>query len=308
MPLCAVIGCCLFFSSGCTTSDDAKVASAQLALAAKALSAYYTNLQTHVVDAEQVTELDQVLIPDEAQKYTTQHANLVRIHTSLEKRVAMAKELSTLATSFAGLSGSKVPADVSASATKLQTAIASLGTAGTDASEAGGADVLEGIATAILEHKERKVASLMGAAIDHLAKRFETEEPFYKQAEQVYIDASADAANALLKNGQVDTKKFSEGLANAALTPYGLTESLNADTETKLKTLAPSVIDEKGKEMSDAHALAADEMEKALTDMASRLNDIGAGKKLSSHLAPLSLDDVNAWTAAAQTTAAKGDK
>src|ERR1017187_6671187 len=119
-----------FLGTGCKTSDDAAAASIQMSATAKALSGYYVALGTILDDTDRIYILNEKLL---SKPYTAENRQLLKNNeTELAKRAALAADFSTLASQFAALSGSTVPADVAASAANLETEIESLKSATLD--------------------------------------------------------------------------------------------------------------------------------------------------------------------------------
>ena len=61
--------CCVAFTSGCKTSDDAAAAATQMSTTAKSLSDYYTALSTILSNTDQIYSLNQQLY---AKPYSSQ--------------------------------------------------------------------------------------------------------------------------------------------------------------------------------------------------------------------------------------------
>lgn len=288
----------VFAVAGCHTSDDSKLAATQLSAASKALTAYYTALDSEMQAGAGAAALDQVLLPAEKDKYAKWQGEFERDHDEIQLRLKLAQALSRLADAFTALSGSKSAADAKAASATLQTAIADLhGTTFNAASGVPIPDLVQSLTTAFLEHKERQVAGLMSKVMDETARDVDADKAGFRLAHAKYLKATSEGSTALVASGEANVTDLSAGMAKDVVAPYGLSAKLKDDTVAKVKQMAPHLIEEQSARAQQRYDDAEDAMHTALVTLAATLKDLGSGKTFSSHLPPLALDDVNSWAA-----------
>jgi restriction endonuclease len=299
--IAALLVSSLFLIAGCKTGDDAKAAATQLTATAKCLADYYTALDTILAESDQLNAVEQVMygVPyDDATK-----AEIADTRAEIKKRAALAKGLSDLAESFAKLTGSSATTDASASAASLAKEVNSLqptkGKLSSD--EQTGMKAAVGlIVTAIEEHKEREAARGMDQLTKSLHDFFVKEEPDYRSIGDQYAVLSSSLAVSLLKNGQTDPA----GFFKVALDPYGLTPQI---TDLKLRDgiekLAEQQVAAKQDALKAAQKQATADMEKSLQQMSDRIDLVASEKPMELRIAPLSIANVEKWSAEFQSAA-----
>jgi hypothetical protein len=297
----SVLLSCVFFAGGCKTSDDAKAAATQLSATAKSLTDYYSALDTILAETDQLNAVQVVLygIPYDAPT----KAEIADARAEIQKRAALAKDLTDLAQSFAKLTGSTASTDASASAGKLEAEVKSLGASKVFANsspEMVGLNLAIGlVVTAVQEHKEREAAKGMSQFAAALGELFTKEAPVYESINDQYAVVSSSLAKSLLQNGQTDPSSFFK----VALDPYGLTPEV---TDTKLRggieKLAEQQVDQKSQALKDSQKSATDDMEKSLKQMADRIELVANDKPMQARTAPLTVADVEKWASQFSTT------
>jgi hypothetical protein len=289
---------CLGFVSACNTSSDAKAVATQLAATATALSNYYTALHTESVNTDQLNDLNLGVlgVPYDLQ----QRAGFMDQAAEIQKRIDLANNISTLATSLTQLTTSNGAADASTAAGKLGSAVASikpLTSIVTTPVQAGMTAATQGIVTAIQNRKTREAASQIATFLDNFNKLFVAEEPVYKTINDQYVDLSGILSSWFVRNGQTDPAAYSSALAKTALAPYSLTAKIDPATQTKIAATTQMFIDQKKADLKASQIAAGNAMEDALADIAARAADVAANKPLPSGLTPPSLNIVNQWAA-----------
>lgn len=283
----------LFFAGGCKTSEDAAAAATQLTATAKSLTDYYFALDTILKETDQLNAVQEVMygIPYDAPT----KAEIADTRAEIQKRAALAKDLTELAQSFAKLTGSTASTDASASAAKLETEVESLKlTKGKMSSEEQNLmkTAIGLVVTAIQEHKEREAAHGISQFTTALHDFFVKEEPDYESIGNQYAVLSSSLAKSLLQNGQTDPA----GFFKVALDPYGLTPQV---TDPKLRAgiekLAEQQVDEKAKDLQGLEKKATDDMEKSLKQMAERIDLVANDKPMEVRIPPVNVVNVEKW-------------
>jgi len=291
---------CICFANGCTL-EDAIAASTQLTATASALTNYYSALDTILVETGQLNALQEVMygIPYDART----KGLIADTKAEIEKREALAKDLANLAQSFAKLTGSTSPADASASASNLQTEVASLKLAKikmSDDEQNGMNTAVMLVVAAIQEHKEREAARGIGQFTGALHDFFVKEEPAYESINKDYVAVSSSLAKSMLQNGQTDPS----GSFKIALDPYGLTPQVSdPKLRSGIEKLAEQEVDEKANSLNDAEIRAGADMDKCLKEMADRIGLVADEKPMKFRLAPITVANVEKWSSQFQTMA-----
>ena len=283
----------MVIAAGCKTSDDAAAAATQMTATAHALSDYYAAVGKLVANTEAVYELNDRL---ESKEYSARaKAALQTTRKELANRVALAQGLSDLASSFAGLAGSKAPADVAASAQNLDAEIHTLSSTSESAAEQQGLhDALTLLVKAIQEHKEREAAKDMTEVARGFSALFRKEKPVWISRQQVFATLAANLAGDLVEAGDTDNA----AMLKVALDPFGLTAgALSDDTRTKLKALAKAQIDARRDASEADFADATDAMQASLDEMTKRIEAVAQDRPMAYRKPPLTLANVEAWAA-----------
>jgi hypothetical protein len=281
----------LLLIAGCKTSDDAAAASAQMSATAKSLSDYYTALETTLANTDQIYTLENAIYSKPYPAATQQM--LKENETELAKRAALASDLSALAGEFAKLTGSAAPADVSASATQLESECDSL--AGHNAS-ANEQNVLKGaiqlFVTSIQERKERKAAQAIDSIAKDLSSLFTKEAPSWNATEQIYIEHASDLANYLAKHNGIDNS----AQLKLALDPFGLTPAPpSAQISAALAPLAKQQIASQAIALNASFVKATTAMEQSLEEMSQRIHLVAEDKPMAFRTPPLTIATVEQW-------------
>jgi hypothetical protein len=291
---------CLFLAGGCKTSDDAAAAATQLTATAKSLTDYYSALDTILAETDQLNAVQVVLyeIPYDAPT----KAMIADTRAEIQKRAALAKDLTGLAQSFAKLTGSTASTDASASAAKLETEVESLKLTKTKMSS-DEQNVMKAaiglVVTAIQERKEREAARGISQFATALDGFFAKEAPDYESIGKDYASISSSLAKSLLQNRQTDPS----GFFKVALDPYGLVpEVTDAKLRDKLEKLAEEQVDQKAQALQDSQKSATDDMEKSLKQMSDRIKLVADDKPMEVRIAPITLANVEKWASQFSTT------
>jgi hypothetical protein len=302
---------CLIFANGCKTSDDAAAASTQLTATASTLTSYYSALEALNTGTDQLYQIQAVMNP--LAPYDTPTKNLVADNTAeIQKREKLAAALTTLAQEFAKLSGSTDATAASTAAGNLETEVAGLKISGVSMSASNVnlmKDAVDLLVKAIQEHKEREAAAAIDKFTSALDTWFQSEEPFCNAIGSAYANVANSLAQALINQGQVDPSQF----LGAVFSPYGLTPQI---TDPALKSKAQAIlatqVSQKSAALVAAQQTATTNMEKSLSEMASRIHLVATDKPMAVRSAPITLADVQNWISlvpqiapAAATTAAK---
>jgi hypothetical protein len=286
-----VVVCCVGLMSGCKTADDAAAAATQMSATAKSLCDYYTALGAILTDTDQVRSLNEVLY---AKPYSA--ANRQELKTTqaeLAKRVALAADLSTLAASFAKLTGSTAPADVAAAGAKLETEADSLASYTASAAEQSAIKTaLKLLMTAVMAHKEHEAAQAMDSLAAGLSALFDKEAGTWSSVETSYLEVAATLAGSLADQNAIDNSS----VLKPALDPFGLAPAApTADLNTKLTPLAKQQIDAKKAAALKSYQDASDAMSKSLHEMAERIHLVATEKPMAFRIPPLTLSTVEQW-------------
>jgi hypothetical protein len=297
---------CLTLTSGCKTSDDAAAAGTQLTSTASTLTSYYSALDTLLSDIDQLYQIQAVvnsLAPYDAQT----KSYVADTSAEIAKREKLAAALTTLAEEFAKLSGSTAATDASTAAGDLESAVAALKISNVSMS-ASNVNVMKEavdlIVKAIQEHKERQAAAAIDKFTSALDNWFQSEEPLYNTIGSNYANVTQSLAKALVDRGQVDPSPY----LNAVLAPYGLTPQLTDPTlRSKVQAVLTAQIQQKSAALAMAQQTASTNMEKALSEMASRIHQVATDKPMTVRMVPITLAEVQNWISLVPqiTTAAK---
>lgn len=287
---------CLSLASGCKTSTDAAAAASQLTSTAATLTSYYSTLDTEISEIGQFYQIQAAINP--LAPYDTQTRGYVTdTGTEIQQREKLAAALTTLAQEFAKLSGSTAPADASTAAGNLESAVAALKLPDTSMSASSVStmkDAVNLIVKAIQEHKEREAAAQIDKFSSALDAWFQSEEPLYNTIGATYSNVTKSLALTLIAQNQVDPSPY----LNAALSPYGLSAQVTDATMRKqLDTVLAAQVDEKSTALTAAQQTATTNMEKSLTEMASRIHLVATDKPMAFRAAPPTLAEVQSWIA-----------
>jgi flagellar basal body-associated protein FliL len=282
----------LFASTACKTSTDAKAAATQLTATAKALSDYYTALDTLLGNTDQLYALQESLGGPAYDATRREHVRHVK--EEVGKRAALAKTFTSIAASFASLSGSTAATDVPASATKLEAQIVAVGGIGAPSQQQLGlmTTALQVFVTAYQEHKERQAAAAIDRFSGALSQLVAGEAELYDSYGSQYLSISSSVAVGLVRAGRVDPS----ALLKPALDPFGLTAlpagaelraQFGKQMETQIKTKTEALL----KSQQDATAA----LKKALEDASHAVHLVVTDKPLEADKTPLTLDTVETW-------------
>jgi hypothetical protein len=293
--IAVVVVSCLWAGVGCKTSDDAKAASEQMAVTAKTLCDYYASVRGLLADTDQIHLLNKALAD---KPYSPAVQGLVKkTEAELDKRVALADQLSKLADSFAKLNSSTAAADVAASAGKLDAAIEALEPMKSTSTEQAAIKVaLKLLVTAVQEKKEREAARAMDDLARGLHDLFVQEAPVWSSTEQVHSALASVLAESLVDEDAVDES----GLLVVTLKPFGLAPAMAPKTVNRqLAPLAKEQIADRHKALDDDFAKATECMEKALGEMSARIHLVATEQPMRFRAEPLTLETVKKWAAEA---------
>lgn len=278
---------------GCKTSDDAAAAASQLSSTATTLANYYAALDTLVSETDQLYQIQAAVNP--IAPYDSQTQTLVKdTQTEIEQREKLASALTTMAQTFAKFNGSTAASDASTAAGNLNSAVtalklpASMSPSNVNLMK----DAVSLIVKAIQEHKEREAAAAIDKFTGALDTWFTSEEPLYNSIGETYANLTLSLIQPLIEKGQVDASSF----LNAVFSPYGLTPQI---TDTALRNAAQSVLaaqtSKKSAALAAAQVTATTNMEKSLSEMASRIHTVATDKPMTLRSAPATLADVQNW-------------
>lgn len=295
----------LFFAGGCKTSDDATAAASQLTATAKCLTDYYSALESVESEVDRLDNVEAVVIPVAVYDEKAKSLN-ADTRAELKKRAELASNLTKLAESFSSLSGSKAADEVSASATKLQTQLDTMKPIKKEISSdefSAMKFAMTALTTAIKEHKEREAAKAINGFTGSLTALFVKEEPVYDSIAEDYAKSSKALALYLVDKDQTDPSDF----LKIILDPYGLTPRLtDPATKARMKPLAEEQINEKADALEAAQKKANEDMEKALKEMASRIQTVADNKPMAVRIPPITLANVEKWTSQSTATPKTG--
>ena len=283
----------LLLVAGCKTSDDAAAAASQMSATAEALSDYYTAAGTTLADTDQLFTLEANLL---SKPYNTENQQLIRANeTALAKRAALASDLSALASSFAKLTGSSAPADVSAAASRCADEISSLSARKQSSAEQNALkDAMQLLVKAVQEHKERESAKAIDQVAQDLFGFFAKEVPIWNSNEQIYIQQTTEVADYLAEHDAIDTSAF----LKVALDPLGLTPSVaSPELKAELAPLAKQQITARAAALNDAYARATGAMTASLQEMSQRIHLVAEDKPMVFRVPPVTIATVEQWAA-----------
>ena len=288
----------LLLLAGCRTSEDATAAAAQMATTAKSLCGYYMALTTILDNTDQFYLLNAQLY---AKPYPSENREQVKeTEAELEKRVELASDFSTLSGNFGKLTGSTAPADVAASASKLEGEVETLASVKASSAEQGALKAaLQTLTTAAKEHKEREAAKAMDDAVKVLSDLFAKEAEVWNSAEVVYSSIGSTLAGNLVDGNVTDNA----ALLKVALDPFGLSPSTaSADLNAQLAPLAKLQIAAKKSAMDSDYLQASNAMATSLEEMSQRIHTVAEDKPMAFRSAPLSVSTVEKWTSQIMST------
>jgi hypothetical protein len=285
---------CVAFLSGCKTSDDSAAAGTQLTATASSLTSYYSALDTLLSDTDQLYQIQAAINPLAPYDTTTKNY-VIDTAAEIQKREKLAAALTALAQEFAKLSGSTAATDASTAAGNLNSAVAALKISNATLSASNVnlmKDAVDLIVKAIQEHKEREAAAAVDKFTSALDSWFQSEEPLYNTIGATYAAATKSLAQALINRGQVDPSAF----LNAALSPYGLAAQVTDPTlKSKVQEIFVAQVDQKSAVLAAAQQTATTNMEKSLTEMASRIHLVATDKPMAIRAVPITLTEVQKW-------------
>jgi hypothetical protein len=283
---------CLVLISGCKTSEDAAAAATQMSATAKSLSDYYAVLGTIVFETDQIHSLNEALYSKPYSAKSRQE--LKTTQAELAKRITLAADLSTLAGSFAKLTGSTAPADVAAAGNKLETEVDNLASYKASTGEQNAIkSALQLFVTAVQAHKEHEAAQAMDSLASGLSALFDKEADSWKSSDDVYVQLAATLAGNIADQNAVD----SAALLKPALDPFGLTSSAPApDLNTKLTPLVKEQISARQAALLASYSNATDAMSKSLQEMSQRIHMVATDKPMAFRLPPVTVATVETWS------------
>jgi hypothetical protein len=289
--LAAILLAPLVLLAGCNTSQDASAAATQMSATAKSLCDYYASVGKILSDTDRIYSLNEALYD---KPYSAQsRQELKTTQSELARRVALASDLSTLAGSFAKLTGSTAPADVAAAGTKLEAEADSLASYTASTAEQNAIkSALQLLVAAVKAHKEREAAQAMDALASGLSALFDKEAPSWKSVDDVYVQLAATLAGQLVAENAVDDS----ALLKPALDPFELTPSTPSPQLTaKLTPLAKQQISTQQAALQSGFDKATGDMSTSLQEMSKRIHLVATGKPMAFRIPPLTLDNVEKW-------------
>lgn len=284
----------LLLAGGCKTSDDAKAAAYQLTITASALGDYYATLDRMLYKTDELYKVKAIITP--AAVYSAEaKQSIAKTREEIAKRRALAKELTEVAGAFAQLTRSTAPADVSASATKLESTVEGIkgSTFKMDSTQVEIMQTaLQALVRFVQERKEREAARELDKFTTSLTTWFSSEEPACNSIGIDYAHQSAAVARALIRTGQVDYS----GFIQVAMEPYGLTPQVtDGDVKSGLSGLASEKIDAHERHIIAQQQNVSHDLELALKEMAERIHLVATDKPMSFRLPPLTIQGVKEW-------------
>jgi hypothetical protein len=281
-------------AGGCKTSDDAKAAAFQLSITASALSDYYAALDNMLYKTDDLYKVKAIITP--AAEYSPEaKQGIAKSREEIAKRRALASELKNVAAGFAQLTQSTAAADVSASATKLESVVEGIQGSSfkMDSSQiAIMQQALQALVRLVQERKEREAARELDKFTRSLATWFASEEPACNSIGIDYAHQSAAVARALLRRGQADYSQY----VQVAMGPYGLTPQItDSALRDGLRTLAEEQIATREGHIIAQQQNVSLDIELALKEMAERIDLVANDKPMSFRLPPLTIDNVKKW-------------
>jgi hypothetical protein len=269
-----------------------------MATTAKSLCDYYTALRTILDNTNQLYLLNAELY---AKPYPAENREqLKETEAELEKRAELASDFSTLSVDFGKLAGSTAPADVAASASKLEGEVETLATIKASSVEQSALKAaLQTLTTAVKEHKEREAAKAIDDAAKDLSDLFAKEAEVWNSTEGVYSSIGSNLAGNLVDGNATDNT----ALLKVALDPFGLSPiAPSADLNRQLAPLAKQQIADKKGEMDSTYLKATDAMRKSLEEMSQRIHTVAEDKPMAYRSAPLSISTVEDWASQIMST------
>jgi predicted metal-dependent hydrolase len=153
-------------------------------------------------------------------------------------------------------------------------------------------DAVNLIVKAIQERKEREAATAIDKFTAALNTWFQSEAPLYNTIGSNYAIVMTSLAEALIQRGQVDPSSF----LNAVFTPYGLTPQLTDPTlKSQVQAYLAEQVAQKSAALAAAQQTATTNMEKSLSEMASRIHLVATDKPMAIRMAPITLTEVQNW-------------
>ncbi len=282
----------LLLSTACKTSTDARVAATQLTATAKTLADYYTALSCIVDKTDQLYALQETLGGTTYDDDTRKH--VLGVKAELEKRAALARTFSSIAGSFARLSGSTASTDVPASAAKLEAQVEALKVTAPLSKQQQGlmASALQLFVTAVQEHKERQAAAAMDGFTGALAQLVASEAELYDSLGSQYAVLSRSMAMVLVRQGMVDPG----AQLKPALEPYGLTAlPAKGALRERLAAALEEQIAAESRAIASNQKNATTALKASLEEMAKRVHRVATDNPLAPDQTPLTLETVEAW-------------
>lgn len=213
--------------TACKTSQDVVIAANQLNSVAQKLSVYYTDLHQQMSDTASLSQMQAELlgVPFD----DTDRAQLATARQELAKRAAVANALSTMATAYAGLAGSKAGAELGAAASELATQLVGMkalpgGPAIPDFVGQAGQMLVEAIRTRKLKQISGKIAE----AVEAVNRLFEKEAPVYESINRQRVVLAESLAIVMVQKDMVQLKLS----LTSALKPFDLVAKLPAGPVT----------------------------------------------------------------------------
>jgi len=277
--------------AGCRESADAIAASSQMASTCKALSDYYAALSQTMELTVSANEAQQAVlgVPFDA----AARKQMVDVKAELDKRSAMAEELSKLSSLFSELTGSTSPEDAAAAAGKMDDDLVGLSViTENDVAEKALKESVKVVLTLIKERKEKEAAQKMEPLAKDLSAFFDSEKPVYDSIDRAYLTLAASTAQELLNKGQVDEAAF----FRPVLKPFGLVPNVTSEqVKGAMKGYVHDRIVAKTAEQQAIYDKASAGMSDSLKEMDKRIGVVAANKPMPLRLDPISLEDVKRW-------------
>lgn len=282
--------CCLATVTGCKTTKDAATASAEMTSTAKSLSDYYAALGVILDDTDKIHTLNNQLY--EKPYSLDNQKGLKDTEDELAKRVTLASDLSTMADSFAKLTGSTAPDDVVKSASKLETDVDSLASHTSSTIEQNAIkNALQIFIVAIQAHHEREAAQALDKLASDMSNFFNKETHDWDSVATVYYGLAATLAKNLVDDKAVD----SSALLAPALSPFGLTPLLSENIREKLKSTTKLQIDVQKEAKLKSYHDTTQAMSQALHEMSERIHLVATDKPLAFYAPPITVTNVEQW-------------
>lgn len=283
--------------AGCKTNEDAASAATQMSATAKSLSDYYAALGTVLQDTDQIHLLNDRI---SSKPYSAENRKQLQItQKELAARETMAADLSTLAESFAKLTKSSAPADVTAACSKLEGEVDELASyKESDVEQKAIKSALKLLVTALQGQKEHEAAEAMDSLASGLSTLFDKEAPAWKTVDEVYVRLAATLAGDLVDQNSVDYAS----ILKPALDPFKLSPSgTTKDMQAKLAPLAKQQITDRQAALLSSYDHAEEDMSKSLQEMSKRIHLVATEKPMAFRLPPLTLTNVEKWAKEVQS-------